>query len=80
MLWHVKVIATFGNIIRIAYCYENSNKYDGIIDYDTDSGERKVILSSDTSSERSDNELLALLRIVYREGNLTEKPYCIATG
>lgn len=80
MLWHVKVIASFDNIIRIAYCYESSNKYDGIIEYNTTTGERKVIVSSDTSDDYSNGKLLALLRIVYREGNLTEKPYCIATG
>lgn len=80
MLWHVKVIARFDNIIRIAYCYENSNKYDGIIEYNTATGERMVIKSSDTSDDYSDKKLLALLRIVYKEGNLTEKPYKIATG
>ena len=80
MLWHVKVIAKFGDIIRIAYSYESSYKYDGIIDYNIVTGERVVVVPSDTSTERSNNQLIALLRIVYREGNLTEKPYHIATG
>jgi hypothetical protein len=80
MLWHVKIIARFGNIIRVAYCYESSDKYDGVIEYNVETGERTVKVSSDTSDEYSDNKLLALLRIVYREGNLTEKPYHIATG
>ncbi len=80
MLWHVKVIARFDNLIRIAYCYESSNKYDGIIEYNIETGERKVIISSDTSDDYSDRKLLALLRIVYKEGNLTDKPYNIATG
>lgn len=80
MLWFVKIKEAIGDNLLISYSCEESRECDGVLEYNPNTDEVKVIKQAVSSNDSLTNKLMVLIPHAYKKGLITKNINNISIG